>query len=165
MAKVRVALDDSRLKYGPYTQANVDGTTDGGIAIADCGLIYGYAYQPERFVGDGPVKTTSPFEPDTANYMPLFDDVDSAVAFLKDRGFYGHVLRYAHDRLSATPGATRTTVLGRDDSYTAPARPWITAGVVAVVNIPEPEDGKPLSAHVSIMSLTSNEPPTYHVKD
>lgn len=164
------ALDDPRLKGGPYTQAQVD---SGNIDSPDLGLIYGYCYQPERFTEPGKgvtgVSYSYPMTRDSHNrvvfgeQMPMCDTVEEAVAVLKKGGWYGRVQRYAKDEQcfdpdsrnyywSSNPNGCGMVRVPLDRPY----RPWMTAGVVCLVNVPKPAAGEPLTVYISLGEYRSD---------
>ena len=121
---------------GEYTPEQI---AAGNVAIGDMGELYGYSYQPERFTeSDKPVTGTSTYEPwdgiqgHHPTKFPVFASCDEAVAFLKARGYYGHVQRYCNDETGAMS--------------------WVTAGITDIVNAPT--DG-PL--FVSVMTALAGD--------
>lgn len=160
MVKALCELNDPKLKFGPYTQQQVDA---GNIGIPDCGEIYGYTFRPERFTGDeDKVMGTSIWFPAYKDEsgktvfgaeFPWFDSMILAIKFLQDNHFYGHVVRYALDEkcFQNPPIMERVQVTGGPDPIFSVQehKPWITAGIVAVVN--HPTDG----VHISIGNVRS----------
>lgn len=93
------------------------------VMIGDMGKLYGFCFQPERFTRpDAGVSGTTIWYPgggpsDPFIEYPWFDTLDEAIQFIKDEGFYGRVLRYAKNEKGE--------------------KSWVTAGVMAIVNVPE----------------------------
>lgn len=142
-----IPLDSPELQGGPYTD---DQYQEGRIDMRDGALLYGCVFYVERFTGNpGGVMgvcrrlPTVKAEGQLTQFgetMPAFASRDEAVAFLKEKGFYGRVVQYACDPRFLRGETESRTLIGGMPPVTRPCEPWNYHGVTDIVNIP-PEMG------------------------
>lgn len=159
-------LDARALHGGPYTDEQFQA---GQIDTKDYGAVYGYAFWPERFTGDpAKVMGTSGMTPGKSEKgrhefgqpIPIFATQDEAVAYVKEQGFYGRVVRYACDPTFLKGDLVDAYLFSGQPPVKRLPRPIMSCGVTDVVNIPE-SLGKDCF-HGHLMGLYSYGEPVLH---
>jgi hypothetical protein len=143
-------LDSPNLKHGPYTQEEF---LTNHIACGDCGMVYGYFYQPERFTNPSyAVSGTSIFFPsEERNFrrLPLCHSRDEAVRILQDLGLYGQVQRVTGN-IHLLKGEPVKAVVGRNEYWWHAPYPDLTAGITDYVCVKRPLEGEEAFVHRSL---------------
>lgn len=132
---------------GLLTTGTIDPPVDGHVSIPNCGKVFGYCFLPEIFVlggsasssehGWNPELQDEQFHTSKWGCHPLLATQVEAVEWLKSRGLFGQVMRYAHHQPLDERGPIWDYDIlcptdRRQDKWKQ-YQPWITAGVVAQV--------------------------------